>query len=258
MSVYVAEAALEALITRSIFRLRTSVQPGFTLLAAIRTLKQKIGNARDPNEPLNWQDVFPVTSALTAFEAVLGAELALIPLYVAMPKAGFDTTVLIEAGGRCFPDDIWTKCPDAIPDLAQGTRCIAFELFTTAGFHLHRANEIVLRRYWDAVTKGAARPTSRNMGDYLQEMDKRKVGDAKVKAALKDLKDLHRNPLIHPDHSLETADDAIALMNGVHTAMVYMLKEIPVTATAPVVAPPGGIIPPASTSLAVSSGTTSP
>jgi hypothetical protein len=64
-----------------------------------------------------------------------------------------------------------------------------------------------------------------------------------VKAALRDLKNLHRNPLIHPDHSLESADEAIALMNGIHTVMVYMLKEIPVVATAPTVAAPGGIIP---------------
>jgi hypothetical protein len=81
------------------------------------------------------------------------------------------------------------------------------------------------------------------MGDYLNEMNQKKIGDEKVKAALKDLKDLHRNPLIHPEHSLESADEAIALMNGVHTVMVYMLKEIPVVAAAPVVTPPGGVIP---------------
>src|SRR6266540_3087193 len=92
-------------------------------------------------KPLEWSDVYSITSALTAFEAVVGAELALTPLYVVQPKAGFDTGVLIESGSRCFPDDVWTKAPDAIPDLTQGTRCIAFELFTAAGFHLHRANE---------------------------------------------------------------------------------------------------------------------
>lgn len=241
LAIYVAEAALETLITRSVFRLKTSYQPGNTLLGAIRQLKTKIEAATDLTQPVDWLDVFPITNAMTAFEAVLGAELALMPLYVVLPKAGFDTAVLIDAGGRCFPDEIWTKVPDAIPDLMQGTRSIAFELFTAAGFHLHRANEAVLRRYWDAVTNGATRPASRNMGDYLAEMNKRGVGDVKVMAALKDLKDLHRNPLIHPEHSLETADEAIALMNGVHTVLVYMLKEIPVVAPAPAIAAPGGV-----------------
>jgi hypothetical protein len=198
---------------------------------------------------------------MTTFEAVLGAELALTPLYVVQQKAGFDTGVLIEAGSRCFPDDVWTKAPDAISDLAHGTRCIAFELFTAAGFHLHRANEAVLRRYWDAITNGAPRPPSRNMADYLNEMNQKQVGDAKVKAALKDLKDLHRNPLIHPEHSLDSADEAIALMNGIHTVMVYMLKEIPVVAAGPTAIAPGSVTPPSPQTPAsnlIPSGTLSP
>jgi hypothetical protein len=177
-----------------------------------------------------------------------------MPLYVVQPKAGYDTTVLIESGARCFPDDVWTKAPDAVSDLNQGTRCIAFELFTAAGFHLHRANEAVLRRYWDAVTKGAPRPASRNMGDYLNEMNAKGVGDSKVKSALKDLKDLHRNPLIHPEHSLETADEAIALMNGIHNVIVYMLKEIPIVAAGPAVAAPGAAVPPATQQATIPSG----
>ena len=263
MVIYLAEAALEPFLSRSVFRLKTSAQPGYALLDAIRALKVRIDATppEDLSKPLDWADVYPITSALTAFEAVVGAELALMPLYVVMSKAGFDTSVLIEAGARCFPDEVWTKAPDAIPDLSYGTRCIAFELFTAAGFHLHRANEAVLRRYWDAVTKGAPRPSSRNMGDYLTEMNTRRVGDDKVKAALKDLKDLHRNPLIHPEHSLESADEAIALMNGVHTVIVYMLKEIPAVAPSPAITPPGGVtplMPQAATSNVASSGGQSP
>lgn len=82
-----------------------------------------------------------------------------------------------------------------------------------------------------------------------------------MKAALKDLKDLHRNPLIHPEHTLESPDEAIALMNGVHTVMVYMLKEIPIVATAPPMSAPGGVIPPSlqpPASNALPSGTLSP
>ena len=78
------------------------------------------------------------------------------------------------------------------------------------------------------------------MGDYLNEMNRLKVGEDKVKAALKDLKNLHRNPLIHPDHRIENADEAIALMNSVHNAIFHMLQAIP----APPLAPPlaGGVI----------------
>jgi hypothetical protein len=117
---------------------------------------------------------------------VFGAELAVLPLYGVTRKAGFALPTLIENGAACFPTEIRSKAPEALPDLDQATRCIAFELFTAAGFHLDRANEAVLRRYWDAVTNGATRPASRNMGDYLNELNKLNAGDAKVKAALKD------------------------------------------------------------------------
>jgi hypothetical protein len=81
------------------------------------------------------------------------------------------------------------------------------------------------------------------MGDYLNEMNRNGFGNAKVKSALKDLKDMHRNPLIHPEDSIESADDAIALMNSIHSVIVHMLKEMPVIATVPGVPPPGAAMP---------------
>jgi hypothetical protein len=245
-ALYIAEAALEGLVHRSIFRLKMSVGSGQTLLNLVRALKAKLADEQNAERPLGWPDIYPITSALTNFEAVLGAELGLMPLYVVTAKGGFDTSVLIESGANCFPSELMFKVPEAIPDFTQGTKCIAFELFTAAGFHLHRGNEAVLRRYWGAVTGGAPQPTTLNMGDFLNQMDQLGVGDPNVKAALKDLKNLHRNPLIHPEHSLETADEAIALMNGVHTVTVYMLKEIPVVTAIPEANQPGAIAPPES------------
>jgi hypothetical protein len=249
--IYIAESAMDALISRSIFRLRTSVQPGRALLNAITALRVKIEDPQATQAtPLTWFDAYSITSALTAFEAVLGAELSLLPLYVVAQKAGYDTAILIENGTACFPSEVWTKAPEAVADLQQGTKCIAYEVFTASAFHFHRANEAVLRRYWDAVAKGKSRPTSRNMGDYLNEMDKNNIGDAKVKTALRDLKDLHRNPLIHPEHSIDKAEEAIALMNGVHNVIVYMLLEIPAIAPTPAI-PAGGKSLPASSGIVV-------
>jgi len=200
-ALFVAESALEPLLYRSVFRLRTSLRAGEALLSAIRGLRNKLsegGEAKEANQPLDFNDVFPIIQALATFEIVLNAELALMPLYVVTQKAGYDTSILIENGTACFPDDLAAKVPEAVPDIKAATRCIAFELPTAAGFHLHRANESVLRGYWDAVTNGAPRPKSRNIGDYLGELDKLNKGDDTVKSALRDLKDMHRNPLIHP------------------------------------------------------------
>lgn len=227
LPVLIAEGALEPLLARSVFKLRTSVQPGDKLLAAIRSLKEKIVTATDGSALLDWMDAYMITSAMTAFEAVLQAELALLPLYVVEQKAGYDTTTLIEVGANCFPSDLPFKVPEAVQDIQQGTRCVAFELNTAAGFHLHRANEAVIRRYWDVVSNGAERPSRGNMGDYFNQMKHNNFGDEIVRGALEHLVKFHRNPLIHPEQNIENSDDAIALMNSIHNAMVQMLKVIP-------------------------------
>jgi len=79
---------------------------------------------------------------------------------------------LVEDETVFFSDSLSLKVPSAIDDLKQAMRCIAFELPTAAGFHLHRANESVLRCYWDSVTGGKARPKNGNMGIYLHELRK--------------------------------------------------------------------------------------
>jgi hypothetical protein len=223
---YVAETALDNLISRSVYSLRTCYAAGQTLLSTIRRMKQEAEAAEDKDTPVSLIDVISLTSQLSAFENVLAAELGMMPIYIVSQKAGFDTATLIDLGAKCFPQEIISRVPEAIRDLEMATRCIAFELATASGFHLHRANEAVLHRYWDAVSNGANRPKSRNMGDYLKAMEDKKYGDQKVRSALKDLKDLHRNPLIHPEDNLSISE-AIALMNGIYTVMVHMLKVIP-------------------------------
>jgi hypothetical protein len=148
--------------------------------------------------------------------------------YLIMRKGAFDTSALILAGLSFMPSDLAIKAPVAVNDVNEAMRCLAYEVFTAVGFHIHRANEAVLHRYWDTVTGGKERPEHRDIGTYLRELDKLKVGDPRVKTALRDLKDLHRNPLIHPDQSLESADEAIDLLSAVRAVVGQMLKEIPV------------------------------
>jgi hypothetical protein len=222
IALYVAESALEPLLSQSVFRLRTCATAGAQLLNTIRELSTKIDrmSPEEKAKPLDFMDVYNITAGLTQFEAVLAAELAMSPLYVVTQTAGFDTAYLIDSGSALFPVDLGVKVPSALRDVENGTRCIAFELWTASGFHFHRANESVLRAYWDAVSGGKDRPENPNMGVLLAAMIKTGIGDPKVITSLRDLKDYHRNPLLHPEHSLESLDEAVALMNQVHNAMV--------------------------------------
>lgn len=222
---YHAQGMLGGFLNHSVYTeaLKTPRKSGQELLAAISTL---IDN-QERSEPINNFEVYHLTKKLSEFETILRAELGLFPTYLVIKKRGYDISDLIDNGWIVFPAELSRKVPEALDDINAGTRCIAFELNTAAGFHLHRANESVLHKYYDIVTNGAPRPEGRNIGDYLRELDNRNVGESKVKSCLKDLKNLHRNPLIHPEDSIDTVDEALALLGIIQSAMVHMLKVIP-------------------------------
>ena len=88
------------------------------------------------------------------------------------------------------------------------------------------AGELCNKNYFSTSWNNDQTPMA--MGEYLNKLESKKAGDAKVIAALRDLKNLHRNPLAHPEQSLDTIDDAVALLGGIQALVVPMLKAIPV------------------------------
>lgn len=232
-----AEQALDPFLHQSVFKFRYCLVSGEQLLAWIRWIKNKaLASQAFTSEAVVQTDITNLKQALSTFEANLASEFGQMPTYIVAKKGGYDTADLIENGRALFQDTIQTKAPDALRDLEQATRCIAFELPTAAGFHLHRANESVLHRYFDAVKGDASHPKERNMGAYLAVMETKKLGDERVRAALRDIKNLHRNPLIHPEHNLENVDEAIDLLGAIRAAIGAMLPEIPKVPTEEAVA----------------------
>jgi len=112
-------------------------------------------------------------------------------------------------------------------DIREAGKSLAFELPTAAGFHLFRATESVLRKYYVHETGSTAPPKVRNIGVYLNALKIANKGDPKVRAALKQMTDLHRNPLIHPETIL-TLDEAIAIFGIARSAITAMLSVLPV------------------------------
>ena len=234
LPVLLADGPLYQLLYNSVFRFKTPLEKGAELLATIRELRTEAEKEQDKDKAIGPLWAYRVSSAYIAFETILAAELRISDIYLVTKKRGYDTSDLIERGSPLFPDDLLPKVPEATLDVQQGARRLAFELPTASAFHFHRAAEAVLHRYYDAVTSGKLRPTGRNIGDYLSELNKHKAGDPKVLSALKDLKDLHRNPLIHPEDTLESVDEAIAVLGSIQSVIVHMLKAIPAPPTAPV------------------------
>ncbi len=238
-TITVSREAIEELVFRSVY---SSYFNGPLQASATKLLSEldvKLNKAWPENEnagsQLNEFETGQIIARFNRFEAVLESELQGIGGYLVTKKSGFEITSMVANGTVFFPKGIAEAIPEAVDDLNQAMRCIAFELPTAAGFHLHRANEAVLRRYWDTASAGQDRPKKANMGVYLAALKKEGFGKQPTLDQLKSLKDFHRNPLMHPEQSLETVDDAVDLMAAIRCSIGYMLQEISASKPAPTV-----------------------
>jgi hypothetical protein len=228
-AVWAAEEWLGQTLTAGIFHLRTSFSAGMSLLDELRSLKKRIEDAYKKgcyDEAVGWE-INSLAAMVEKFTTLLTAELAVSDFYFVTSKGCFDTTRLIDSGVDLFTKDLADKVPDAIRDCVGAGRCIAFDLPTAAAFHLHRLNETVLRVYFNFVAPNVPHPESRTIRAYVEAMKSRQVGNKKVHSALSSLNSLHRNPVMHPDQSLDTVEEAIALWGSVNACVLHMLKEIP-------------------------------
>ena len=189
------------------------------------SLLEKVTQNKESNIGIDTWQIAELAKAAQAFDMALSDELGTMPSYLVSPKGGYDVNVLISNPEALFPIDLAKLVPETKYDIEQAAKCLAFEVPTAAGFHLHRINESVLQRYWEIVTNGATHPKQRNMGVYLTELKRRRKGEAKVKTTLQQIKDLHRNPILHPEQSL-TLQDAIELLGIIVSVVSKMLTTI--------------------------------
>ena len=191
-----AEVALNAFLYQSIYSesLRVCQAPGQTLIGAIRTVT---GNDVF-DRVLEHSEVIPLANALNNFQVVLKAELMTANSYFVTSRRGYDIKSLIENAEIIFPKQLIEKIPTIQFDLREAGKCIAFDLGTAAGFHLLRALETVICRFWHVVMEGAPLPENRNLGSYIKEMEKAKKAEGKVLTALRQIKDFHRTRLCIP------------------------------------------------------------
>lgn len=222
------KTALNEFVNQSLFSpgLRVISIPAQELYGALDSIAPEFGPDVDLSKiVLAWQ-LNSVKAKFASFETILLANLQTLDLYYVSQKGGFDTSVLTDNGANLFPASLLVKVPDAAGDVAAAARCLAFELPTAAAFHLHRANEAVLRTYFDYLAGASNRPSSGNMGGYINVLKTKGLGDPKVLDVLKSIKDLHRNPLMHPDDSIRSIDEAISLYAAIRAAVGYMLDRI--------------------------------
>jgi len=220
------EQLIDAIYNQSIYRgaLRTSRALALQLLTTIKAYTDKV----DFTLKLTAVELWKFRNDRDQFRTAFTAELGTLPTFFVTQKEGFDTVSLLEWGENLFPQTLSQKVPEALFDARSACKALAFELGTASGFHIFRVTEAVLRRYYSEVSGGKAAPKVRTIGIYTRAMRDGKVGDPMVIAALEQIRDLHRNPLIHPEAVL-TTDEAVSVLGIARSVIGAMLKALPDT-----------------------------
>lgn len=203
--------------------LRVSWHSAQKLLSHIMPILEKSGAG---NEEIEAFDLILLKQQFNHYKIALLAELDSLNAYFVTQKGSHDTLTLLAAGEALFPANLGQKVPEAVFDVREAGKCLAFELPTACGFHVFRATESVLRAYYDHTTGGKARPKVRSLGVYIQALVKAGHGNPKVLAILKQMTDLYRNPLVHPEAVLVT-EEALAIVGIARSAVSAMLAELP-------------------------------
>jgi hypothetical protein len=159
------------------------------------------------------------------FERSLITELRETNIYFVSPVGIFSTSSLLNKPQEMFFDNADLLPGETLTEIQEAAKCMAFSLATAGGFHLLRAIESTLRKYYDELSRGATRPARASMGIYLDEIIKLSGVDTQLHAVLKQIKTLHRDPIAHPEIVL-TLPEAVSLLGLVQSAISRILALI--------------------------------
>jgi hypothetical protein len=195
---------------------------------------------QNPNTIIPKAELDVLSAAIYNFQAVLNTELPRANIFYITPKRAYDMTMLINQGESILSQQTINALGDykdaILNDVKEATKCFAFDISTSVGFHIYRVIEaIVVRGYFPALEiEKTDWGKNRNLGHYITILEKAGV-DKKITAMLRHLKDHYRNPISHPEEFLDsnTAESAFMLAISVITVMVQDIENRRIMGTTP-------------------------
>jgi hypothetical protein len=173
-----------------------------------------ICNGGWPSEPFPEDQAKLLQERVHAFETSLQDELARLPIFCCDDEklGNFSVDKLLKGASNGYP----AKTRDHLTPLCQSEidesgKCLAYDRATASGFHILRSVELTIRQYLFAVP-GFVMPGAvdrQGWGKYLELLKANGAG-REVTDHLYNIKDNYRNPLMHPEDTLEM-DEAVSL-----------------------------------------------
>lgn len=144
----------------------------------------------------------------------------------------FDVEMLVNCASQALDPATIARIPkEARDEIDAAGKCLAFNLPTASGFHAMRAVERILKVYAAEFIDAAQIKKLRNWGAFIEKFEKIVESDAAKKpseeavALLRQLKDIYRNPVIHPERVLNSSE-ASTLFHGTVAALNRVASEL--------------------------------
>jgi hypothetical protein len=183
----------------------------------------KVPTNLDGEEPIGWQ-IYSIRTAAEKFETILSAELSNSDTYWISPKGTHKTSVLMQSAHLELPVSILQTVPEAATDFDEAGKCLLFDKSTAVGFHLVRATEAVIRKYYESVVGKPPAKKFRNWYAYIKRLNQ-SGADPKITVYLDHIREHYRNPVLHPEVNL-TPEDAQVLFGVCVSAIVMMASAM--------------------------------
>jgi hypothetical protein len=225
MMLFSAKDFLDALADSKVshLQLRASRQPIAEMLGHINAV---IAGQSEVER----QNVFSQRKHLIAYtwdhlSHILFSELQVQNCYMVWPKRAYDIEMLAENGCELISESIRLKLTDMeLYDIGQAARCLAFEVPTAALFHMFRAADSAIRRWYKQVTGQEPALKMRSWGAYVRTLRGLKANE-KILSAIEQIKDLHRNPVIHPDSKI-SVEEALSFVGIAESLISGVVSDI--------------------------------
>ncbi len=219
--VYFAQFWLKSFLDAKEIPLDLSEGAANSLLSAIANITDK----KSKNQAIEDYEISTIWHWLGQFETVMAAVLQEQLTYIVSQVSGYSMQLLVKKAEVNLQQDTTGAIPDhAKKDFREAGRCLAFELSTAAGIHLMRATESVLRKYYKLVTGKDADANNLDWGTCTKELEQSQANQ-KVVHILDQIRDLHRNPLMHPEDFLDMKQ-ALGLFDISKSAINALAEEI--------------------------------
>jgi hypothetical protein len=150
-----------------------------------------------------------IKEKITAFRTVFLAECRDIEVYSVSQISIYKTSHLVSAASTRIASELRPRVPpEALAEFDEAGKCLAFDLPTACGFHALRGLELMMGRYLRTFDTKA---NPKSWFDYIKAFETLKGAaegnkpSAKVVAMIDRMRELDRNPLMHPRDKLDTA-----------------------------------------------------